>query len=139
LRTIGVQRISPKGIDFVMKKGSGTCDAMAGGRPVAILHLQGRYMPGEQAEQWRGEGYCERIPLDELIELLPHFTITSMVSSKRIEKENPEIMAEVKSGVRSSRQQFCSARPLASTRLTHLFLLLLLIVLICVGGRIASR
>jgi len=91
LRTVGVQRVSPDGIDFVMKKGGGTCDSLAAGRPIAILHLQGRYMPGETAEQWRGEGYCERLPLDGLKDLLPHYTIASMVSSKRIEKENSDI------------------------------------------------
>ena len=88
LRTVGVQRVSPEGIDFVMKKGSGTCDSLASGRPLAILHLQGRYLPGETAEQWRGEGTCERLPLDELMDLLPHYTVAAMVSSKRIETEN---------------------------------------------------
>lgn len=56
-------------------------------------------MPGESAEQWRGEGYCERIPLDDLIDLLPHYTIASMVSSKRIEREKPEILEGIKSDV----------------------------------------
>jgi hypothetical protein len=100
MRTIGIQRISPKGIDFVVKRGSGTCDALASGRPVAILHLQGRYMPGETAEQWRGEGCCERIPLDDLIGLLPHYTIASMVTSKRVENETPEMLPDSNSGVR---------------------------------------
>ena len=45
-------------------------------------------MPGETAEQWRGEGTCERLPLDELMDLLPHYTVAAMVSSKRIETEN---------------------------------------------------
>jgi hypothetical protein len=94
-----VQRVSPEGIDFVMKKGSGTCDALAGGRPISILHLQGRYMPGETAEQWRGEGFCERLPLDDLLERLPHYTITAMVSSKRIEKEKGELANELHEGV----------------------------------------
>ena len=91
MRTVGVQRVSPDGIDFVMKKGSGTCDSLAAGRPIAILHLQGRYLPGESAEQWRGEGSCERLPLDDLMHLLPHYTIASMVSSKRIELEKEEL------------------------------------------------
>jgi hypothetical protein len=91
-----VQRVSPEGIDFVMKKGSGTCDSLADGRPLAILHLQGRYMPGETAEQWRGEGICERLPLDDLMDLLPHYTVASMVSSKRIEKEKGIILSGVR-------------------------------------------
>jgi len=86
-----------------MKKGSGVCDALAAGQPVAILHLQGRYMPGEVAEQWRGEGHCERLPLGDLIDLLPHYTIASMVSSKRIENEDAGILASTASGVRGTR------------------------------------
>jgi len=93
LRTVGVQRVSEEGIDFVMKKGSGTCDSLASGRPLAILHLQGRYLPGETAEQWRGEGHCERLPLNDLMDLLPHYTVASMVSSKRIEKEKDGILS----------------------------------------------
>jgi hypothetical protein len=84
-----------------MKKGSGTCDALADGRPVSVLHLQGRYVPGETAEQWRGEGYCERLPLHDLLERLPHYTITSMVGSKRIEKEKGKKLTDGVSEVRS--------------------------------------
>jgi hypothetical protein len=82
-----VQKVSEEGIDFVMKKGSGTCDRLAEGRPISVLHLQGRYLPGETAEQWRGEGHCMRLELDDLLDKLPHYTITSMVASKRIEEE----------------------------------------------------
>ena len=98
LRTVGVQRVSEKGIDFVMKKGSGTCDALAQGRPLAILHLQGRYVPGETAEQWRGEGHCKRLPLDDMLGRLPHYTITGMVSSKRIEKEKGALVKDLQVG-----------------------------------------
>jgi hypothetical protein len=93
-----VQRVSEKGIDFVMKKGSGTCDALANGRPIAILHLQGRYVPGETAEQWRGEGSCKRLPLDDMLDRLPHYTITGMVSSKRIEKEKGALVKDLQVG-----------------------------------------
>ena len=89
LRTVGVQRISDAGIDFVMKKGSGTCDSLANGRPLSFLHLQGRYMPGETAEQWRGEGVCERMPVlqEEILKKLPSYTVVSMVAAKRLENE----------------------------------------------------
>mmetsp|Transcript_18655 Transcript_18655/g.45054 ORF Transcript_18655/g.45054 Transcript_18655/m.45054 type:complete len:271 (+) Transcript_18655:91-903(+) len=89
LRTVGVQRISDAGIDFVMKKGSGTCDSLAEGRPLSFLHLQGRYMPGETAEQWRGEGVCERMPVleEDILKKLPSYTVVSMVASKRLENE----------------------------------------------------
>lgn len=100
LRTVGVQRVSNDGIEFVMKKGSGTCDALAGGRPISILHLQGRYMPGETAEQWRGEGFCERMVMSpELLNNLPSYTITSMVASKRLEMEKGDLVEELKDGV----------------------------------------
>lgn len=71
-----------------MKRGSGTCDSLAQGRPLSFLHLQGRYMPGETAEQWRGEGACECMPvLQEVLEHLPSYTVVSMVASKRVENE----------------------------------------------------
>jgi len=95
LRTIGVQRVTKDGIDFVMKKGSGTCDSLANGRPMSILHMQGRYMPGETAEQWRGEGVCERMSLENMMNKLPHYTIVAMVSSKRIEKEKGLLAEEL--------------------------------------------
>jgi hypothetical protein len=96
LRTVGVQRVSNAGIDFVMKKGSGTCDSLANGRPLSILHLQGRYMPGETAEQWRGEGYCERMPVlqEDILKKLPSYTVVSMVASKRLENEKVSDDAE---------------------------------------------
>ena len=86
-----------------MKKGSGTCDSLAAGRPLSILHLQGRYMPGETAEQWRGEGYCERMVLtEEMLDKLPSYTITGMVASKRLELEkgnHVEVLHDGVSGV----------------------------------------
>ena len=97
-----MQRVSEVGIDFVMKKGSTTCDSLADGQPVSILHLQGRYMPGESAEQWRGEGICRRLPLDEVLDRLPHYTITSMVASKRAENES-EILEKETSHTRELR------------------------------------
>ncbi|CAB9527171.1 expressed unknown protein [Seminavis robusta] len=87
LRTIGIQRVSPAGIDFVMKKGCKTATAIAEEHPLAILYSQGKYAPGQSAEQWRGEGVCKSLPLQELLDVLPHYTLTGMLVSKRIEKE----------------------------------------------------
>ena len=57
-------------------------------------------MPGETAEQWRGEGICQRLPLDdELLGRLTHYTITAMVSSKRLEKEKGAMVDELREGV----------------------------------------
>ncbi|KAL3923303.1 MAG: hypothetical protein SGARI_006250 [Bacillariaceae sp.] len=108
LRTVGVQRVSPQGIEYEKKKGSGTCDSLADGRPMSILHLQGRYLPGETAEQWRGEGICERMVLDEeMVKTLPSYTVTSMVASKRLEKEKGDQVHELNDGISGVRCIIC--------------------------------
>ena len=89
-RTIGVERFSGGGIDFVMKYGSPTAQSVGAGTPVAALHQQGRFLPGEHAEQWRGEGKCAVIDLGDVLDLIPHFTVTSMVASSRIAREKQE-------------------------------------------------
>lgn len=82
-----------------MKKGSGTCDSLASGRPLSILHMQGRYVPGETAEQWRGEGSCEVRPLDDILDILPTYTQVAMISSKRIELEKGKNIDALHEGV----------------------------------------
>ena len=77
-----------------MKQGSGTAQSVASGTPVALLHQQGKYLPGEQAEQWRGEGICRTIDLGDVLDLIPHFTVTSMVASSRIAAEHQSDAAE---------------------------------------------
>ncbi|KAL3937513.1 MAG: hypothetical protein SGBAC_007405 [Bacillariaceae sp.] len=103
LRTVGVQRVSEDGIDFIMKKGCGTCDFLASGKPLSILHLQGRYMPGETVEQWRGEGICEIRPLSEIRDKLPTYSIVAMLSSKLIEKGKGDMLEELKDKVSGKR------------------------------------
>lgn len=83
LRTIGIERISDAGIDFVMKRTSPTARSIEAGLPVSILYSQGKYLPGESTEQWRGEGHCELLPLPEILDLVPSFTMVSMVGSQR--------------------------------------------------------
>lgn len=87
LRTVGFQRVSDLGIDFVVKKGTSTGRAFNTGCPVSILVQTGRYIPGESAEQWRGEGHCEALPLTDIIEVVPDYTVSHMVASRRIELE----------------------------------------------------
>lgn len=87
LRTIGIQRVSDAGIDFCIKKGCESSKSFAAGNAVSVMYSQGRYVPGEQAEQWRAEGFAEKIPLEYVLEKIPHYTITGMVASKRITKE----------------------------------------------------
>jgi len=90
LRTVGIQRVSPSGIDFVMKRGSKTAESLANEHPLAVMYSQGKYAAGECAEQWRGEGHCEIIPLIDILHCLPHYTMTGILVSKRIEKELAE-------------------------------------------------
>ena len=88
LRTVGIERITQAGIDFVVKRGSMVADAMSRGQELAFLHTQGQFLPGQSAEQWRGEGHCLVLPLGEVLDEVPHFIITSMVGSKRIATES---------------------------------------------------
>lgn len=87
LRTIGVERISSAGVDFVMKRGHKTAHLLLQGCPISFLHTQGRHLPGETSEQWRGEGRCEELKLVDVLDLIPHFTLTSMVGSRRLKME----------------------------------------------------
>ena len=66
---------------------------------MSILHLQGRYMPGETVEQWRGEGVCETRPLSEIRDKLPTYSIVAMLSSKLIEREKGDHVEELRDGV----------------------------------------
>jgi len=77
-----------------MKHGSYTAESVAKGTPVAFLHQQGKFLPGEHAEQWRGEGACQPIDLGDVLDLIPHFTVTSMVASSRIANEKAKASAE---------------------------------------------
>jgi hypothetical protein len=87
LRTVGVQRVSTDGVDFVVKSGPSTTSIFDTTKPVAILHAHGKYVPGQQAEQWRADGKVSPIALDEVLHKVPHYTITGMVASTRIGKE----------------------------------------------------
>lgn len=94
LRTVGVQRISDLGADFVVKHGSH--DQFQAGCPVSILLHTGRYVHGEVAEQWRAEGHCESVPLQDIVHVLPEYTIAHMVASKRMEAEGTHIAKNVR-------------------------------------------
>jgi hypothetical protein len=84
LRTISIERITPAGIDFVLKSTSPASISASAALPVSIKYQEGKFLPGQSAEQWRGEGYCEKIPLAEIVELIPLYTATSMIASCRI-------------------------------------------------------
>lgn len=90
VRTVGIERITTAGIDFVLKRGSPTAESVANGHPVAIMHQKGHFLPGESAEQWRGEGHCDRLALGDILDLIPNFTVTSMVASSRFAAEGDD-------------------------------------------------
>lgn len=68
---------------MIFKAGGGTARKLLDSTPVSLLHTQGRFVPGESAEQYRGEGTCVSIPLAELQDTLPVFTLTGMMASRR--------------------------------------------------------
>lgn len=73
-----------------MKASHPAVNALADGQILSFLQMQGKFLPGEKAEQWRGEGRCMRLPLPEVLDLIPHFTITSMVGSRRLAEEHDD-------------------------------------------------
>uniref|UniRef100_A0A7S1FZH3 Uncharacterized protein n=1 Tax=Corethron hystrix TaxID=216773 RepID=A0A7S1FZH3_9STRA len=93
LRTVNIQRISPLGIDFIMKQG--TRAAHISTLPIAVCVTSGSYSPGEQVEQWRAEGRCSAIPLQEIIDVSPSSTIAQMIASTRAANEAAADEAQV--------------------------------------------
>ncbi|GAX25107.1 hypothetical protein FisN_10Lh308 [Fistulifera solaris] len=83
LRTVHILRVSPAGFDMIFKAGGATAQKLLESTPVSLLHTQGRFVPGESAEQYRGEGFCVPIPLADLQEELPVFSLTGMMASRR--------------------------------------------------------
>lgn len=83
LRTVNILRVSPAGFDMIFKAGGATAQKLLSATPVSLLHTQGRFVPGESAEQYRGEGTCVPIPLTDLQAALPLFTLTGMMASRR--------------------------------------------------------
>jgi hypothetical protein len=100
LRTLGIQRISSDGIDFVLKSTSPASISAVAGLPVSIMYQEGKFLPGQSAEQWRGDGYCEKIPLVDVVHLVPIFTKTSMIASCRINAitSSPDAKTDVSQG-----------------------------------------
>jgi hypothetical protein len=89
LRTVHVQRVTPAGIDFVLKSGD-TASQLTNGTSLSMVHLIGHFMRGESTEQWRGEGPCANIKLDsELVSVVPAHTLTSIIGAVRLQKEEP--------------------------------------------------
>ena len=96
LRTVGIQRVVPQqGIDFILKASSRSAQQLAAGAALSLLHTQGHFLPGESAEQWRGEGRCVALDLtkkedQKLLQIVPLHTLTSMLGSRRLQLEQQQ-------------------------------------------------
>jgi hypothetical protein len=84
-RTVNFQRISPEGIEFVSR--NKTDSIFDHNRPVSFLYTEGKYKPGQKVVQWRGDGSCEKIDLDEVLEYVPEYSVTEIIASCRARKE----------------------------------------------------
>lgn len=84
-RTLNFQRISKDGIDFVCKKKSDSIFDHK--RPVSFIYTEGQYKPGHHVIQWRGDGFCEKIDLDQVLEHVPEYSITEIVASCRARRD----------------------------------------------------
>ena len=64
LKTVGFQRVSEEGIDFMTAKHAQNLDGLA----VSICYTAGAYPPeeGSKCSQWRIEGTCKAIDADQL-------------------------------------------------------------------------
>jgi hypothetical protein len=88
LRTVNFQRVTENGIDFVMKNRGHASDLLfLTDQCVSFLFTTGKYLPGQRIEQWRAQGLCEPIRLQEVIDYVPPYTIVEMVASVRANKE----------------------------------------------------
>jgi hypothetical protein len=87
LRTVGLERITAAGLEFVLKDGP-VAHAVAQGRPISVLWTHGQLRMGEEAAQWRAEGHCSRIRVADVIDLVPHFTLCSILASRRFLQES---------------------------------------------------
>lgn len=83
-----------------MKSTSPASKSAVAGLPASIMYQEGKFLSGQSAEQWRGEGKCETIPLDEIVNLVPTFTKTSMIASCRINDitSSPHAKVDVSDG-----------------------------------------
>mmetsp|Transcript_22393 Transcript_22393/g.33134 ORF Transcript_22393/g.33134 Transcript_22393/m.33134 type:complete len:260 (-) Transcript_22393:74-853(-) len=84
-RTVNFQRISPEGIEFVSKNKSDSI--FDHNRPVSFLYTEGKYKPGHKVVQWRGDGICQKIDLEEVLEYVPEYSISEIIASCRARKE----------------------------------------------------
>jgi hypothetical protein len=92
LKTVNFQRITNRGLDFIMKRpdGSGaptTANVLTTNPPVSMLYTSGHFTPGDTEEQWRGEGKVEEIPIKDLVSVVPTYSLVGILASKRAQDE----------------------------------------------------
>ena len=54
---------------------------------MSFLYTFGKYLPGQKVEQWRAQGLCQPIRLQEIISYVQPHSIVEMVASVRANKE----------------------------------------------------
>lgn len=88
VRTVNFLRVSKEGIDFVTKRRSNTAKCiLSEEKPVSFLYTLGKYQPGEHVVQYRASGICEQLPIEEILDKIPEYTLTEIVASKRARLE----------------------------------------------------
>lgn len=83
LKTVGLQRLTDEGIDFITlkKKKNGLMNE----QPISMLQTFGNYQIGEHVEQWRAEGFCEELSdLKDILPYIPPNTIIEMIATNRV-------------------------------------------------------
>jgi hypothetical protein len=84
LKTLNFQRVSKEGIDFVTRK---CAHSIFNKKPVSFLYTDGQYKPGQTVVQWRADGVCQKINLEDVLAYIPEYSITEMVATDRARKE----------------------------------------------------
>mmetsp|Transcript_20381 Transcript_20381/g.40729 ORF Transcript_20381/g.40729 Transcript_20381/m.40729 type:complete len:275 (+) Transcript_20381:195-1019(+) len=111
LRTVNMQRISPLGVDFIMKHGKRSSQIAI--NPIAMCITSGSYTPGDTVEQWRAEGRCVPLPLSEVIDTAPSSTVAQMIACTRAASESSATEADV------GWRKICSHDRLVISRKSH--------------------
>ena len=113
VRTIGFQRISEKGLDWLIKRPRSSSSSITATtsmttmsnsttnllKPVALCYTEGIYPPtnpNDSCEQWRAEGQPIEIPVTEILDTVPMKSFAQILAVGRLEEE--EVVVAVKEG-----------------------------------------
>ena len=112
VRTIGFQRISEKGLDWLIKRPRSSSSSITATtsmttmsnsttnllKPVALCYTEGIYPPtnpNDSCEQWRAEGQPIEIPVTEILDTVPLKSFAQILAVGRLE-EQEEVAVAVK-------------------------------------------